>query len=412
MLFGNKKFRLIACSVFYGLFVIATAVLFIIGCADMDKANSINLMHVVVCIAILAVPYFLFLHADQFEGKAGKIATGIVAQALLWFLILIVLLCCFSADNRRTYPTLCLSSLLSTTISMAVFNLRAGITGGGGKFSLLRKDSVEDGNISANVCYFIAFAAPFLSYPLAMLLFLLPVRVAAMAWGAIFVCSYAFTMMSDFIAGKIVGAVAVAAIVIVSIVFGAQRGMDYGAAENTLVLAPCLAVLFTAALIGMLLAYNRPAEDGPYNAYMFSVLGASVVATPLLQWLIGFKWFIGLPVLVVLIIGHVIGCRFLGGKPVYHVSGSSSSYSSGPADGYGAASRLESAIYGKLPGGSSVSVSADSAEAPCFTVRIRTARSAHGWVSSDIGGWIRGCINGMNKSFGRYSYNVYYDLYD
>ncbi len=411
MLFGNKKFRLIACSVFYGLFVIATAILFIIGCANMEKANSINLMHVVVCIAILAVPYFMFLHADVFEGKAGKIVTGIIGQALLWFLVVIVLLCCFAASDRRTYPTLCLSSLLSTTVSVAVFSLRSGITGGGGKFSLLREDSVEDGNISANICYFIAFAAPFLSYPLAMLLLLLPVKAAAMAWGAIFVCSYAFIMMSDFIVNKIVGALAVVGVVIVSIVFGAQRGVDYGVAENAFLLAPVLALLFTAALIGMLIAYNRPTEDGPYNAYMFSVLGASAVITPLLQWLIGFKWYIGLPILVVLIIGHIIGCRLLGGKPIYHVSGSSS-YSSGPADGYGAASRLESALNGKLPSGASASVSADSAEAPCFTVRIRVSRSAHGWVSSDVSGWIRGCLNGMNKSFGRYSYNVYYDLYD
>lgn len=300
MLFNNKKFRVIFASAYYGAVLLAAVIIFIVGCTDMEKANATDMMSLVLGIFALAIPYLHFLSVRYRDGGVFKTVISIIAHALTYGCSVLLVLCANfgSGNGEQLYRTVCVSSLISVVITLTLYDLIS---------YCVRSRKDENGETSGalpNVLYFAVFIAPFAAYLFAFLLLrYLNLTVTLMVAGALYIFGMTQTLGGTSLVGKILGAAGCLVFLLCSVIYGSTpsgNGLNYDNEADTFVFLPCLTAI---AMIPF--AVSLAKREISNSVYLGISRAGAFAVLVFLQWLIGFKWYIGLicfAVLVVLIL--------------------------------------------------------------------------------------------------------------
>ena len=297
-MFTKRKFNLIFTAAFYVAFLIAAAILFAIMCADMDKANQNDGMSLFLGIGVLAAPGFLFVSVELLSHKRlFRIIFSIIGNVVIFLMGALLALAAFngSGSGEQLYQTLCVSSVLSSTLSLALYGMISNDPEG------------EKHPHEFDAIKIFLFAAPFLSYLVAFLsLKFLPLVVVFAIVGTIFIFLASFTMDSRLWGGRIFTALCALAFVIFSIAVGAQPArydLNYTANPfHMLVFLPALDVVIVG--ISMFTGYKCDVENDTYLIISRVIL---LIVQPVILYLTGrIAWWIGLAILGGLVLLLVI----------------------------------------------------------------------------------------------------------
>lgn len=407
MLFQNRKFRIIFASAYYAAFLLAAIIIFMTGVSDMQKANENNLMVLLVGIFVNAVPYlhFLSLSRDD-DGDAaavGKKVAGIAGHVLTYGGCLILALC---ATNYRDYTVLSLSGILSSVAALVLYYLN----------SYLKEDAYgELAAFPVNLFYILIFLTPFLSYLAVFVLTkLLSVQLTLTVIGAVAASGLIFTVGGKGIIGKIGGGALILVYLLASVVMGSMpksNGLNYANPADTLIFAPLLATVI--AVLATVSFFKNKLENPIYVGVSRSLL---VFAAPILQYVIGVKWFVGVPVtlgalLAVFILDGVFKpARVKDRETKERRERLAASGGSRGGDSVGLGRDIADMLGNKFSGYDYADVYV-SGRPPRATVNI-TVHYAHeihssgNWYRNDIMHWVKSYLQNRNTGYSGYDINV------
>lgn len=407
MIFKNEKFKMIFGFAYYGVFLLAALIIFIIGCADMDKANQNDLMSLLISMVVLASPGLLFysyLKKDSsVKGAVKKTIKGTLS--LLWSgfshfviyggAILLIFLAHFGSGNGvQIYRTLCVSTIISTVISLAMYSILKNLN--------------DDEKILMDIALILMFASPFISYLIAFILLkFFSLLITFMIIGSLFISLLSF-ILSESVLGFIVGGGTSIAILLFSIIMGAMQkdcGLDYS--KNTfdlLVFLPILTAIYTGCF--WLSVEKREISN---DIYLFISRLIAYVSLPFVQYLVGVKWYIGLGIYFGVLIVIIIVDLYFRPKELVERKIKESKERLGLSTKGGLEGQLESMLGKHLNGYdyAEVRVSGNSTAQISVTIYYRhEVHSKQNWYRNDVMSWIKGYLNSHNTGYNSYEIHV------
>lgn len=407
MIFRNEKFKKIFGFAYYGVFLLAALIIFIIGCADMDKANQNDLMSLLICIVVLASPGLLFLSYLKKDSTDKGVVKKTIKGTLSFLLsiatnfiiyggtILLVFLSEIgSGTGEQIYRTLCVSTVISTIISLTMYSLLKNLN--------------EDEEILRDVVLILAFVSPFVSYLIAFILLkFFSLVITFMIIGSVFISLLVFILNESAI-GTIAGGGTAIAIILSSIIMGAMQkdcGLNYS--KNTLDLLVFLPILTTIYTVCFWVSQDKREIDN--SIYLIISRVIAYISLPFVQYLVGIKWYIGLGIYFGLLIVIMIVDLFFRPKELVEKKIKESKERLGLSAKGGLEEQLENMLGNHMSGYDHAEVRITGSSTAQINVTIYYRHEVHSrqnWYRNDVMHWIKSYLNSHNTGYNSYEIHV------